>query len=218
VSVAPRPFDLVVFDLDGVLVDSNASHSRAYADLWARIGIAGPRFEAVAGMRTAEVVARATAHLRPSDAMLAEWIDFKQTRARHYLDLDGGAFPDAGRAVRALKGACYRVSVGTGASSRTAVAALAASGILPELAALVTADDVTRGKPAPDIFVEAIRRSRGSAERTLVVEDTLVGLEAAEEAGAWSMSVRSRAGLRSARFLGNFPDLDRLVDRILASP
>jgi sugar-phosphatase len=215
VTAADRPFDLVVFDLDGVLVDSNASHARAYADLWSRIGIAGPPFETIAGMRTVDVVTGATSGLDATDEVRADWVAFKQARARHYLDLDGGAFPDAARAIRALKAARLTVSVGTGASSRTAVAMLAAAGILPELAALVTADDVSRGKPAPDIFATAIQRSRGSAERTLVVEDTLVGLESAEAAGAWSAAVRSRAVIRSPRFRGNFPDLDHLVDRIL---
>ena len=51
-------FDLVIFDLDGVLVASGPCHARAYGELWARLGVEVPPDDAIAGQRMAEVVAR----------------------------------------------------------------------------------------------------------------------------------------------------------------
>ena len=214
---APGRYQLIVFDLDGVLVDTESGHARAYDDLWARVGIEGPEYGRIAGIRTAEVVSRATASLAASDEQRAEWVRFKQERARHYLTGSTRPFPDVGPTVTALYRAGFKLAVGTGSSRRTATTVLEAAGILGLFAAVVTGDDVSRGKPAPDIFLAAFGQTGSAPEAALVVEDTRVGLEAANASGAWSAAVRSGARLASERFIGTYPDLGALA-RTLQEP
>jgi beta-phosphoglucomutase-like phosphatase (HAD superfamily) len=76
---------------------------------------------------------------------------------------------------------------------------------------LVTSEDVARGKPAPDTYRLALERSGSTAEQTLVVEDSIAGLEAAAAAGTWSAAVRTHCQFADPRFLGNYPDLRALL-------
>jgi len=76
---------------------------------------------------------------------------------------------------------------------------------------------VGEGKPAPDTYLEALRRSGGVPDRTLVVEDSLSGLRAATAAGTWSAAVRNNLPYSDPRFLGNFPDLRSLAATIESS-
>ena len=69
---------------------------------------------------------------------------------------------------------------------------LSAAGLLPlfQPGLIVSAHDVARGKPAPDVYIEALRRlGCGDARRALVVEDSAHGLQAARAAGAYAVGV-----------------------------
>ena len=202
---------LVVFDLDGVLIDSNASHARAFQDLWARLGVNGPDYSTIAGMRTTEVVERVTAGRPATDQERREWVEFKQARGRQYLSEGVGLFPDVPDALGRLRDAGHDLAIGTGASRQTALWAIESAGIRPFFGVVVTADDVRAGKPAPDVFLEAMRQAGGRPEETLVVEDSAAGLFAADAAGAWSAGVRSGVVIASPRFVGAFLGLGSLV-------
>jgi HAD superfamily hydrolase (TIGR01509 family) len=204
-------FDLIVFDMDGVLTDSSAGHARAYSDLWSRLGISGPSYSAIMGRATAEAIAEQTRHLDPTAEQIAEWTRFKQERAREYLADGPVTFPDTIEVLEALAAGGFALAVGTSASRDTAHLLLERAGILPLVRTVVTRDDVRHGKPAPDTFVLAVTRSGDDPRRTLVVEDSLAGLEAADAAGAWSAAVRTKCEFSGERFLGNYPDLRALL-------
>ena len=72
----------LIFDMDGVLVDTSAGHARAYQDLWERCGVTGPPYARIAGRPTREVVEHFTRELAPTPAAIEEWAAFKQQRAR----------------------------------------------------------------------------------------------------------------------------------------
>jgi len=76
----PR-LECVVFDLDGVLVATSDCHARTFAELWRRLGVEGPAYEAIAGQPTAEIVSRVCAPLGLSDDEIDELVRFKQERA-----------------------------------------------------------------------------------------------------------------------------------------
>jgi HAD superfamily hydrolase (TIGR01509 family) len=113
-----------------------------------------------------------------------------------------------------LKASGIAIAVGTSASRDTAELLLAQIGILPLIPVLVTSDDVQQGKPAPDTYLEALRRAGGIPDRTLVVEDSLSGLEAATAAGTWTAAVRTNCRYSGPRFFGSFPDLRSLATRV----
>lgn len=203
-------FDLIVFDLDGVLVDSSPAHARAFADLWAQLGIAGPSYDELAGLRTDAAVLRVMGGEWAGTAELAEWSSFKRERARGYLAQGNVAFADAQPALARLAEAGFGLAVGTAASRATATAVLERAGLRHQLGQVVTGDDVAHGKPSPDVFVAAIRWSGGTPARSLVVEDSIPGLVAGHAAGAATVSVRTGVVIESPRFIGAHPDLSRL--------
>ena len=203
-------FAWVVFDLDGVLVDTSPCHSRAYADLWAEIGIEGPVYSDLAGQKTVEVVSRVAADLNPTEAQLCSWTAFKQERARCYIASEDIAFADTLPVLRALRADGMPLALGTGASRRTADAVLARLELADFFAIVATAEDVARGKPAPDVYEVLLRRLNADPDRTLVVEDSPAGIAAALAAGAHAASVRAGHGQDHRKFIGRYADLRSL--------
>jgi beta-phosphoglucomutase len=204
-------FDLIVFDLDGVLVDTTACHRRAYNDLWRLAGCAGPAYEVIAGRRTLDVVADVTAPLSPSAAQVREWVAFKQGRARHYLAEIDIAYPDTRPCLAALTTTRMRRALATGASHETAEIVLARLSAREGWAAVVTADDVSVGKPSPEVYLVVMAITACPPHRTLVVEDSGAGLAAAAASGAHVASVRSGLPAASPRFFGAFDNLGAML-------
>lgn len=210
--------DLIVFDLDGVLVDTTACHRRAYDDLWRLAGCAGPPYEVIAGRRTLDVVTDVTAPLSPSAAQVRDWVTFKQARARRYLAEVDIAYPDTRPCLAALAATPMRRALATGASRETAEIVLARLGAREGWAAVVTADDVTAGKPSPEVYLAVMAVTACPPKHTLVVEDSAAGLAAAAASGAHVASVRSGLPAASPRFLGAFDDLRAVLATLGVAP
>jgi len=211
-----RDFDLLIFDMDGVLVDTTPCHRRAYDALWSRLGIAGPPYEQIAGRKTDEVVAEFATGLQPAPAQLREWVLFKQARAREYLATEEIIFSDIADCLTALAGSQIRLALATGASRETVGLIFSRLGFADIFSIIMTGEDVIRGKPAPEIYLKAIWRAAASPQRTLVVEDSDAGLAAAMASGAYVASVRTGARVEGANFIGAFPDLRELLSYLEA--
>ncbi len=82
--------------------------------------------------------------------------------------------------------------IATSSSASFAKHALGFAGVLPRIDFILTAEDVVRGKPAPDIYHLAASRMNTSADRMLVLEDSSIGTLAGVQAGAHVISVPSR--------------------------
>lgn len=188
-----RTVAAVLFDLDGVLVESREATERVWLEWAARNGVGEDALRsAMHGVRSVEVV-RA---LRPEldSAMEAEGIERMQAE-----DLDGlRAVPGAAEALGALRG--DRVAVVTSATRALAAARLGAVGIEPP-EVVVYAGDVERGKPDPEGYLTAARRLGVDPADALVVEDAPPGIEAGRAAGAATVGVtttHTRAELAGA--------------------
>lgn len=201
--------DLVIFDLDGVLVDTSPCHAEAYARLWRRLGVDAPAYESIAGRKTRDVVAEITRNLDPDAARLETWVGCKQAWAREAIARANIVFDDAPPLLAALQEAGVALAVGTSASAETAALAIARVGEA-YFPIVVTSADVTRGKPSPEIYHAVLQRAGIPAGRSLVVEDSQSGLLAALSAGAYAVSVRGTASCSDERFLGRFADLESL--------
>jgi mannitol-1-/sugar-/sorbitol-6-phosphatase len=178
-----RRVSAVLFDLDGVLVESREATERVWV-AWARHNSIeeGALRSAMHGVRSADVV-RA---LRPDLNAVLESAELERRQAE---DVEGlRAIPGAAAALGALKG--DRVAVVTSGTRPLALARLAAVGIEPP-AVMVFADDVTHGKPDPEGYLTAARRLGADPAETLVVEDAPPGIEAAKAAGAATVAVTS---------------------------
>ncbi len=211
ISLDGRPFRLVIFDLDGVLVSTSASHARAYDDLWRQLGVVGPDYASIAGRKTSEVVSEVTAGLRPTAAQIDAWTLQKQQCARELIAAGDICFPDAAACLQQLSASGVALALGTAASTGTAHAVLDRYGFTDMFASVVTGEEVIHGKPAPDIYAQIINTLGIPADATLVVEDSLSGLQSALQAGACVVSVRTGVKVDGERFLGTFDDLDELL-------
>ncbi|HKP19910.1 MAG TPA: HAD-IA family hydrolase, partial [Thermoleophilaceae bacterium] len=153
----------VLFDLDGVLVESREATERVWV-AWARSnGIDEDELRsAMHGVRSVEVV-RA---LLPDSDFVAEAAEIERVQAQ---DVDGlRAIPGAAEALSALRE--DRVAVVTSATRELAAARLGAVGIEPP-SVMVTAEEVSRGKPDPEGYLTAARRLGVDPAGAVVVED-----------------------------------------------
>ena len=173
----------VLFDLDGVLVESREATERVWM-AWARKNGVGEEElrSAMHGVRSVEVVRT----VRPELDAEAEAAGIEEAQA---VDTEGlRAIPGAAAALSALRE--DRVAVVTSATRRLAAARLAAAGIAPP-AVMVTAEEVTRGKPDPEGYLAAADRLGVDPAEALVVEDAPPGVEAGRAAGAAVVGVTS---------------------------
>jgi sugar-phosphatase len=178
-----RRVSAVLFDLDGVLVESRESTERVWLE-WARNNSIeeGALRSAMHGVRSGDVVRV----LRPDLDAVSEAGEIERLQAE---DTDGlRVIPGAVAALGALKG--DRVAVVTSGTRPLALARLAAVGIEPP-PVMVFAGDVARGKPDPEGYLTAARRLGADPAEALVVEDAPPGIEAAKAAGMAAVAVPS---------------------------
>jgi sugar-phosphatase len=177
-----RPFAAFLFDMDGTLINSIASANRVWR-AWANSHGIEPELvlRMMHGVRAVDTVRRLNiAGLDPERE--AEVV----TQAE-LADVGGiTAIEGAPAFLRGLP--TNRWAIVTSAPRGLAVRRLAAAGI-PTPEVLVTADDVTQGKPAPECYLLAARLLGVAARDCLVWEDTLAGVGAAEAAGAAVMVI-----------------------------
>jgi len=215
---ANSTYDLCIFDMDGVLVDSSGCHRVAFERLWQRCGIVGPAYDDIAGRSTHEVVREVTAALHLSPRQIDEWVAFKQSEARTLLTTEPIVYDDTLPALCVLQERGIPMAVATGASRTTADLILGRAGLRPFFCTLVTAQDITRGKPDPEIYRCALARTGVAASRSVIVEDSMSGIDAGLACGAAVLCVRTGLVRPHAAFLGSFPDLRAAVDRIGINP
>ena len=180
-----------LFDLDGTLIDSMPHHQSAWDAWYARRGIAmnaGEFFASTAGRSNAEILAELFPSHSPAE--LAAMGDEKEAIYREFaaesLALIGGArsFVDAARAGG------VRMAVCTASTLPNMALAFARHGIDGWVEAIVSPADTmsgagvpVRGKPHPDIFLEAAHRLGIAPRDCVVFEDAPLGVEAARRAG-----------------------------------
>ncbi|MEU9187032.1 HAD-IA family hydrolase [Streptomyces sp. NPDC048484] len=179
------PCEGLLFDNDGVLVDSDLGVDQAWSR-WARArGLSAERVTAtVHGRRSADTVALLVSDPGERPAALAE-IDRLEIEAAATTT----ALPGSLDLLTSLPRGSWAVV--TSGVTRLARARLAAAG-LPLPPVLITADDVSHGKPAPDGYRAAAVRLGVDPARTVVLEDSAAGATAGEAAGAYVIGVGPR--------------------------
>jgi len=174
----------IVFDMDGVLVDSEPMGIVAMREVLARYGrgYTDEENEEFVGRTTLESfrILRARHRLTESEADLAR--QFTELKVG-MLRADPHPMPGVPDVCHRLGAAGYRLALASSAAPEEIAAVVEALGLGARLETWVSAADVARGKPAPDIFLEAAGRLGAAPARTLVIEDSLNGLRAAKAAG-----------------------------------
>jgi HAD superfamily hydrolase (TIGR01509 family) len=179
-----RP-DLVIFDCDGVVLDSEVVACRVEAEMFTRAGypmtaedVAG-RF---IGRSVASVLVEVAAEFgRAPPPDFAERL-LAETLARFGAELE--AMPGIAAALDRLDTAGIKFAIASSSTQARLRAGLGQVGLWPRFAPHVySAEQVARGKPAPDLFLLAADRLGVAPRRALVIEDSPLGIQGALAAG-----------------------------------
>jgi beta-phosphoglucomutase len=191
------PVGAVLWDMDGTLVDSEEYHWLSWRDTMAAEGIpiTHDQFVITFGQR--------------NDSILPRWLgpDATPDRIRRVGDAkeslyrqlvrQGGLAPLAGAAgwVRRLQRENWRQAIASSAPRANLDVVLEVIGMAGCFQAIASAEDVTQGKPDPQVFLTAASRLGIPPGRCIVVEDAAAGIEAARRAGMRSIGVNRKGSL-----------------------
>ena len=223
-SPAARPrrrFEAVLFDMDGVLVDSEAFIAEAAAAMFAeRHGVVVPLEDFLPFVGTGED--RYLAGVAERHGVVLEPEADKRRTYELYFELIRGRLkelPGAAEFVRECRRRGIKTAIATSADRTKMDANLRELGLAEsDFDATVNGLEVARKKPFPDIYLEAARRLGADPSRCLVVEDALTGIEAAKAAGCACLGLAScfpDAKLREAGADYTAPDLARADRKLL---
>lgn len=174
----------VIFDFDGVLVDTGEYHKQSFYDLAKAEGLrfSDEYFYRTFGMQNYQILPEMAGRELSRDEIdrLSEW---KESRFRKLIA--GGIKPMDGvkKLLLDLKSAGFRLAVGSSAPRVNLDFMLGGAGISGMFDAEVSGDDVQNGKPAPDTFLKAAELLGVGPERCVVIEDAIAGVLAGKSAG-----------------------------------
>lgn len=176
--------DAVIFDFDGVLMDSEALHARVIQQTLEPLGLA-VELDHIVGVADPDVFARAFASAGQalSEELLGQLLEQKRRRTVHEFR-SGAAVPFPG-AIELLRAAAARgpVAVCSAATRAEIEAALDALGVLGHIGTIVSVDQVARTKPDPEPYRLAAQRLGVRPSRCVAIEDSPTGLASALGAG-----------------------------------
>jgi HAD superfamily hydrolase (TIGR01509 family) len=179
----PRPFSAVIFDLDGVLADSEPSWNEIDAKLLAEYGVTyhGEYHRNVLGVsyRLAVEFYKKTFGL---SAPTEELMRRRGEIAADFFANRVGLFPSAKTVLEQLRQMNLRLAVATSSMSASARPFLNRHGLTAFFDVIVTGEEIERGKPSPDIYLSAAKKLGIPADACLVIEDALSGIAAAKAA------------------------------------
>jgi beta-phosphoglucomutase family hydrolase len=200
----------VIFDWDGVILDSHAAHKRAWERLAAKLGKPIPENHMELGFgKRNETIIPEILHWADDPAEIARLGNEKEELYREVLASTGiTPLPGVVPFLQRLKDAGIPCAIGTSTSRLNVEVALEAMGLGAYFAAMSCAEDVTRGKPAPDVFLLAAERIGRAPQDCVVFEDAPFGLEAAKTGGM------AAVGVLSSHPAEHLPLADRHVNRL----
>lgn len=176
--------DGVIFDMDGVLVNSGPPHRESWRVVARQHGIvvSDQAFAATFGMASRDIVRQIWGpHVTDEDIRRID--DEKEAVYRRLIADCVPLTPGAHPTLEALGQAGYVLAVGTSGPPANLELVLRATGLGQYFAATVHGFDIEHGKPAPDVFLLAAERAGLQPARCVVVEDAPVGVQAGTAAG-----------------------------------
>jgi len=184
----------VIFDLDGVLVDSYRAHFQSWRQLYGELGIdySEEQFAAHFG-RTSRDILQRTLGEQIAEEQICRLDERKEALYREILSQDFPAMEGAVELIDALSAEGFVLAVGSSGPPENIALCLEKLGRATKFSAVVTGQDVSRGKPDPQVFQLAAERLGVRAAQCVVVEDALHGIEAAHRAGMLAIALTGTA-------------------------
>ena len=177
-------YEAVIFDMDGVIVDSEPRHKRAFLQVFDEMGYAdthGIVFEDFLGQSDRAVWKHFVKVHQPQQDIdhLTDWKEQTFIKMLHDEQPIFKGVPELADRLRTT----HPLAVASGSVHRIIDEVLSLQGLRERFKAVASVDDVQHAKPAPDIFLYAAKLLNVAPEKICVIEDTLAGIQAAEAAG-----------------------------------
>ena len=182
----------MIFDVDGVIVDSGPPHRESWRRLAAEVHVpmSDAFFARTFGQTNKDILEALFGRMLPDE----EWRplgDRKEELYREIIRTSVPAMPGAVDLIEALHADGTRLAVGSSGPPENIELWLREMGIPGRFDVVVTGNDVTRGKSDPQVFLLASERLGIAPRRCVVVEDAVIGVEAAKRAGMRAVALTS---------------------------
>lgn len=177
-------YEAIIFDMDGVIVDSEPRHEQAFREIFAEMGYGnnhGMDFSAYYGKTDKTLWLDFIAKHRPTQGLnaLTEW---KQRRFLEIIHREKPIYSAVPLLLSRLKPR-YKLALASGSAHPVIKAILGLRDLAQYFPVTVSSHDVPHGKPAPDIFLRTSELLGVVARNCCVIEDSAAGVEAARAAG-----------------------------------
>lgn len=213
-----RPYSAVIFDLDGVIVDSEPRHEQTFRDLFRDLGYGdthGIHFPHYYGRSDRALWDDFIAKHRPPQSLeqLTEW---KQSRFLENIRAAQPIFPGVPELVEKLA-TTTRLAVASGSLHVVIETVLAMRDLKRHFPVVVSTQDVARPKPAPDVFLRAAERLGIPPQECVVIEDSAAGVAAARAAGMRVIAITNTLPADQLRDAHAVVDRYEEIERLLSS-
>lgn len=181
---------VVIFDMDGVLIDSSAAHFESWRRLASDLGakVTQAQFGSTFGRQNRDIIPLLFGGSL-STHRVAELGEIKERYYRELVKDDVPVLPGAADLIRSCHGTGLRLAVGSSGHPENIAMALRVLGVDELIECVVTGEDVTVGKPDPQVFLMAAERLGVSPSSCVVIEDAPAGIDAALAAGMRAIGV-----------------------------
>ncbi|MDX2081798.1 MAG: HAD family phosphatase [Terrimicrobiaceae bacterium] len=187
----------ILFDWDGVVIDSSACHERSWELLAAEAGLPLPEdhFKKGFGKKNQEIIPNLLGWT--SDPAEVQRLGDRKEELYRELVRENGVeiLPGVETLLAALRHAGIRRAVASSTPRANLDALFESTGLDRWFDAVVCGDDVVHGKPAPDVFLKAAEKLGVEPRDAVVIEDALVGIEAAHAGGIKVLAVATTNSL-----------------------
>ncbi len=195
----------VIFDMDGVLIDSGSLHFESWVKLAKELDLKFTKkfFEQIFGQQSTTII-RKLVGSKVDQNLVEKWAHLKENYYREMAKNKLEPLPGVIRILAELKRLDFKLAVGSSGPPENVALTLNSLNITKYFDTIITAAEVENGKPEPDVFLIAAKNLKIKPRNCLVIEDAPVGIEAAKRAGMLSVALtttHSKKKLSGARII-----------------
>jgi beta-phosphoglucomutase len=208
-----------IFDLDGVIVDTARYHFLAWQKIASQLGIEftpehNEHLKGVSRVRSLDIILE-LGKINASQEDKNKWLLQKNEDYLSYLvNMDQSEILEGVLPILQFLKQNHQL-IALGSASKNARPILEKTGIIHYFDAIVDGNDVTNAKPDPEVFLQAAQKLGISNENSIVFEDSVAGIQAANIAAMTSIGIGEAAILNEAKF--NFQDFTYIDEAFLNS-
>ncbi len=180
----------IIFDMDGVLADTGPIHFESWVNLGREIGVEFTRefFEQTFGQQSPAITQKLVGP-EADEELIEEWSDFKEKNYREIVRDKLVPLPGVLEILADLKSKGFKLAIGSSGPSENVDLLLTSLKIKYYFDVIITAAEVKKGKPEPDVFLIIAKTLNIDPKNCIVIEDAPVGIEAAKRARMTSIAV-----------------------------